>query len=149
MRRTFPAFARAAGRVVIGGAENGAAQSAGATKKRVRRKLRDPITITDRAADRIKELMQGHPDALGVRVGVQTRGCNGLSYTLNYATELQKFEDTVTDKGVTVVIEPKAIMHIVGTTMDFVEDELAAEFVFHNPNAKVRVPVCRALSARF
>ena len=107
MRRTFPAFARAAGRVVIGGAENGAAQSAGATKKRVRRKLRDPITITDRAADRIKELMQGHPDALGVRVGVQTRGCNGLSYTLNYATELQKFEDTVTDKGVTVVIEPK------------------------------------------
>ena len=65
-----------------------------------------------------------------------TRYCR---YTLNYADEIGKFEDTVKDKGVTVVIEPKAIMHIVGTTMDFVEDELAAEFVFHNPNATVRL----------
>ena len=68
-------MAKAAGRVVIGGAEKKAATGA----KRVRRKLRDPITITDTAAARIKELMDGQKDAVGVKIGVQTRGCNGLS----------------------------------------------------------------------
>ena len=69
---------KAAGRVVINGQK--AAESGGT--KRVRRKLRDPIVITDRAAERIKELMSGQPDAIAVRVGVQTRGCNGLSYVV-------------------------------------------------------------------
>mgnify|MGYP000406560972 CR=1 FL=1 len=86
MRRTLPFLAKAAGRIVVGnppGAETVAKTVATAGTKRVRRKLRDPITITERAADRIKELLDGQPDALGVRVGVQTRGCNGLSYVNN------------------------------------------------------------------
>eukprot|EP00940_MAST-03C_sp_MAST-3C-sp2_P002749 g2749.t1 len=90
---------------------------------------------TQAAADRIKYLI-GDKDVYGIRVGVRTRGCNGLSYTLNYAEGKEKFEDEVSEKGVRVLIEPKAIMHIVGSTMDFVEDELVSEFVFHNPNAK-------------
>ena len=97
--------------------------------------LKAPIEITDSAAQRIKELI-GDRDIYGIRVGIRTRGCNGLSYTLNYAESKNKFEDEVKDKGVTVLIEPKAVMHIVGSTMDFVEDELTSEFVFHNPNAK-------------
>ena len=97
--------------------------------------LKAPIEITDAAANRIKTLI-GDRDIYGIRIGIRTRGCNGLSYTLNYADSKNKFEDEVQDKGVTVLIEPKAVMHIVGSTMDFVEDELTSEFVFHNPNAK-------------
>ena len=97
--------------------------------------LKAPIEITDAAANRIKELI-GDKDIYGIRIGIRTRGCNGLSYTLNYAEGKNKFEDEVKDKGVTVLIEPKAVMHIVGSTMDFVEDELTSEFVSHNPNAK-------------
>ena len=97
--------------------------------------LKAPIEITDAAANRIKTLI-GDKDIYGIRIGIRTRGCNGLSYTLNYAESKIKFEDEVKDKGVTVLIEPKAVMHIVGSTMDFVEDELTSEFVFHNPNAK-------------
>ena len=90
---------------------------------------------TQAAADRIKEII-GTREIYGIRIGVRTRGCNGLSYTLDYADGKEKFEDEVIDKGVTVLIEPKAVMHIVGSTMDYVEDELVSEFVFHNPNAK-------------
>ena len=107
------------------------------SKKRPKRMLtlKAPIEITDAAANRIKTLI-GDKDIYGIRIGIRTRGCNGLSYTLNYAESKNKFEDEVKDKGVTVLIEPKAVMHIVGSTMDFVEDELTSEFVFHNPNAK-------------
>lgn len=101
-----------------------------------KRRLRDPIALSDQAADRIKFLMSNRPDAKGVVLGVKRRGCNGLSYTLNYATMEQKFLDKVDSKGVTVFIEPKALMHLIGTTMDYYEDDVAAEFRFQNPNAE-------------
>eukprot|EP00501_MAST-03F_sp_TOSAG23-6_P000944 GSMAST32.ASY1.ANO1.980.1 assembled CDS len=91
------------------------------------------LFCTDAAADRVKELLEGKDDVL--RIGVKTRGCNGLSYTMNYAKETEKFEEVVKEKGVTVVIESKALMHVC-TTMDYATDEISAEFVFHNPNAK-------------
>ena len=103
-----------------------------ATRRRV---LKDPIVVTERAAARIRTILSNDPHALGVRLGVCTRGCNGLSYTLDYAKERVKFEDEVTTHGVTVFIDPKALMHVIGTTMDFEEDEMRAEFVFNNPNA--------------
>mmetsp|Transcript_7250 Transcript_7250/g.9459 ORF Transcript_7250/g.9459 Transcript_7250/m.9459 type:complete len:232 (+) Transcript_7250:179-874(+) len=101
------------------------------------RKRKDPIVLTDSAVDRIKVLLSKRPDAVGVRLGVRTRGCNGLSYTLNYAEKdgEKKFETRIDSKGVSVFIEPKALMYMLGTTMDFYEDDLTAEFRFENPNA--------------
>ena len=104
---------------------------------RSRRAKVDALTVTDAAVNRIKTLLERKPEATGVRLGVRTRGCNGLSYTLDYLVgEPKPGEDLVETRGVRVVIEPKALIHIVGTTMDYKEDALAAEFVFNNPNAK-------------
>ena len=134
--------AASAGRVTTGAAGDGAPATAtpatsGAAKKKPRRRLLPaPLTVTANAAARIAELLSAKPDAIGVRLGVRTRGCNGLSYTLDYAEGKEKFEEEVPlEGGKLVLVEPKALMHIVGTEMDYVEDVLSAEFVFHNPNA--------------
>ena len=104
---------------------------------RSRRPKIDALTVTDAAVDRIKVLLSRKPEASGVRLGVRTRGCNGLSYTLDYLVgDAKPGEDVVETRGVKVAIEPKALMHLVGTTMDYKEDALQAEFVFNNPNAK-------------
>ena len=98
-----------------------------------------PIEITQRAALRIKELIKGKDDVIGVRLGVKRRGCNGYSYTMNYAEmdDLDpKKNEIVQDKDVTVLVDPKAVFFIVGTVMDYQETELASEFTFVNPNVK-------------
>ena len=96
------------------------------------------LLVTDAAADRIQALLasRGKP-AVGVRVGVRARGCSGLSYTLEFADEC-KFDEIVEDKGVTVLVYPKAVMFILGTEMDYVEEKLQSGFVFRNPNEKGR-----------
>ncbi len=97
------------------------------------------ITITDAAAQQIKHLLDSrHKDSLGIRVGVKTRGCSGMSYTIEYADEKEEFDEMVEDKGVTIFIDPKAMMFVLGTIMDFKEDKLASGFVFENPNEKGR-----------
>ncbi|MBM3554357.1 MAG: iron-sulfur cluster assembly accessory protein [Alphaproteobacteria bacterium] len=100
---------------------------------------RELISITDTAAERVKALLakRGKPSA-GIRVGVKTKGCSGLSYAIEYADERSKFDEVVEQKGVTVLIDPKAIMFIVGTEMDYVEEKLQSGFVFRNPNEKGR-----------
>ena len=122
-------LASAAGRVVANG-------DAAPARRRLPRKA--ALELTESAARRIAELLSKRPaqDAVAVRIGVRTRGCNGMSYTMNYATDKAKFEEEVEQHGARVFIESKALMHVVGTTMDFVEDELSSEFVFHNPNAE-------------
>ena len=101
--------------------------------------LRQAMTVTDAAAERIKALLSKRGKAsVGVRVGVRSRGCSGLSYTLEYADEKGKFDEIVEDKGVTILIDPKATMFILGTEMDFVEDKLQSGFTFRNPNEKGR-----------
>src|SRR5246127_2518303 len=101
--------------------------------------LRQAMTVTDAAASRIHALLEkrGKP-SLGIRVGVRSRGCSGLTYTLEYADEKGKFDEIVEDKGVTILIDPKATMFILGTEMDFVEDKLQSGFTFRNPNEKGR-----------
>jgi iron-sulfur cluster assembly protein len=98
-----------------------------------------PLTITDAAADRVKALLdkRGKPSA-GIRIGVRSKGCSGLSYTLEYADEISEFDETVEHNGITVLIDPKATMFILGTEMDFVEDKMQSGFVFRNPNEKGR-----------
>ncbi|WP_096704774.1 iron-sulfur cluster assembly accessory protein [Magnetospirillum sp. 15-1] len=98
-----------------------------------------PMTITDAAAERVKVLLakRGKP-SVGIRIGVRSKGCSGMSYTLEYADEKSQFDEILEDKGVTVLIDPKATMFILGTEMDFVEDKMQSGFVFKNPNEKGR-----------
>ncbi|EME69020.1 hypothetical protein H261_15562 [Paramagnetospirillum caucaseum] len=97
------------------------------------------MTITDAAAERVKALLakRGKP-SVGIRIGVRSKGCSGMSYTLEYADEKSQFDEILEDKGVTVLIDPKATMFILGTEMDFVEDKMQSGFVFKNPNEKGR-----------
>ena len=101
--------------------------------------LRQAMMVTDAAAQRIQALLarRGKP-SVGIRVGVRSRGCSGLTYTLEYADEKGKFDEVVQDKGVTILIDPKATMFIIGTEMDYVEDKLQSGFTFRNPNEKGR-----------
>ena len=97
------------------------------------------ITLTDSAAERVKRLVaKSDSPVLGLRVGVNTRGCSGLSYIVEYAKEQKKFEDVVEDKGVKIFIDPTAVMFLLGSEMDYVEDKFHSGFVFKNPNEKGR-----------
>src|SRR5271170_5749587 len=109
-----------------------------ALEKRMRAR-QQALRVTDAAAQRIQALLakRGKPSA-GIRIGVRSRGCSGLSYTLEYADEKGKFDEVVEDKGVTVLIDPKAVMFILGTEMDYVEEKLQNGFTFSNPNEKGR-----------
>jgi iron-sulfur cluster assembly accessory protein len=103
------------------------------------RATKQALTVTEAAAERIQALLaqRGTP-SVGIRVGVRSRGCSGLSYTLEYADERGKFDEVVEDKGVTVLIDPKAVMFILGTEMDYIEEKLQSGFTFRNPNEKGR-----------
>ncbi len=97
------------------------------------------ITLTDAAAERVKRLIaKSDKPVLGLRVGVKTRGCSGLSYFVEYAEEQKKFEDVVEDKGVKIFIDPTATMFLIGSEMDYVEEQFQTGFVFKNPNESGR-----------
>lgn len=97
------------------------------------------VQITDRAAEHIQALLaKREKPSVGVKVGIRTRGCSGLSYTVEYADEIGKFDEVVEDKGVRVLIDPKAVMFLIGTQMDYVDEKFKSGFVFTNPNEKGR-----------
>jgi len=106
-----------------------------AVLKPARRERPKPVRLSDAAASRIREIMAGADGRYqGVRVGVTNGGCAGMSYTMDYAEKVEPLDEVVEDKGVRIFIEPKAILFLIGTEMDFVREKLGARFVFNNPN---------------
>ena len=97
-----------------------------------------PIIITPLAASRINDLiLSKNPKPLGLRIGIRKRGCNGLSFTMNYVMDIIVKDITVkADNGVLIYIDPSAIFNIIGTVMDWKEDEISSEFTFLNPKSK-------------
>ncbi|MCT8974443.1 Fe-S cluster assembly scaffold SufA [Microbaculum marinisediminis] len=93
------------------------------------------VTLTEAAAERVREIIANSDKSIvGVRVGVKNGGCAGMSYTMEYAEDVAAFDEVVEDKGVKVLIDPKAVLFLLGTEMDFQVDTLSARFVFNNPN---------------
>jgi len=120
-------------------APNAEAAAAGAKARRAPRPRPAAITLTASAVERVRALLdkRGKP-SVGIRIGVRTKGCSGLSYTIEYADAKGPADDQVDQDGVTVLIDPKATMFILGTEMDYVEEKLQTGFVFRNPNEKGR-----------
>lgn len=99
------------------------------------RALPKAITLTDAAADRVQAIMNtAEEDYIGLRIGVKNGGCAGMSYTMDYATEQAQFDEVVEEKGIKILIDPKAILFLLGTEMDFEESKMSSGFVFNNPN---------------
>ncbi|CAJ1445508.1 unnamed protein product, partial [Effrenium voratum] len=96
-------------------------------------------SVTKTAASRLGALMarRSDPGTIGVRVGLRQRGCNGMSYTMDYTDKVNKFDEVVeAEGGIKVVVDSKAVMFLIGTEMDFVSNDVGNEFVFNNPNKK-------------
>ena len=105
------------------------------TTTRVRRERQKVIRLSDAAAARIHDIMaKSEGRYIGVRVGVKNGGCAGMSYTMDYAESQGPLDEVVEDKGVRILVDPKAVMFLVGTEMDFKREKLAQKFIFTNPN---------------
>ena len=102
---------------------------------RPRRPRPKVVTLTDAAAARVQEIMSRADEAyVGLRVGVKNGGCAGQEYVFEYAKEKGPIDEVVEDKGVTILIEPKAVLFLIGTEIDYEVTKLSSKFVFHNPN---------------
>ena len=100
-----------------------------------RRERPKALRLTDAAADQIRSAIdKAEKPIAGVRVGLKNAGCAGMTYTMDYAEQQNPLDEVVEDKGVRILIDPKAILFLIGTEMDFVRDKMQARFVFNNPN---------------
>ncbi|HWE46425.1 MAG TPA: iron-sulfur cluster assembly accessory protein [Caulobacteraceae bacterium] len=105
------------------------------TTPRARRPRPKVVSLTDRAAERVREIMaRAEKPYAGLRVGVKNGGCAGQEYQLEYADAANPLDEVVEDKGVTILIEPKAVLFLIGTEIDYETTPLASKFVFRNPN---------------
>ena len=100
--------------------------------------MKQVITLSDRAANRIKEILSKDQNSSGVRIGVKSGGCAGMSYVMEYAKNANPNDEIIEAKGVKVLIDPKAIIYLLGTEMDYKKEELSSTFVFKNPNETER-----------
>ncbi len=102
---------------------------------RARRPRPQAVTLTEAAAERVREIIaRSETPIAGLRVGVKNSGCAGQEYVLAYAEAADPLDEVVTDKGVTILIEPKAVLFLIGTEIDYEVGRLASKFVFRNPN---------------
>ncbi|MCB1549066.1 MAG: Fe-S cluster assembly scaffold SufA [Hyphomicrobiaceae bacterium] len=92
------------------------------------------ISLTDAAVARIKAIMASKPGAVGLRIGVKNGGCAGMEYTMEWAESVERLDEVVEQDGAKVLIDPKAILFLLGTEMDFKVEKLRSGFVFNNPN---------------
>ena len=105
------------------------------TTTRPRRPRPKAVSLTDVAAERVREIMaKADKPAVGIRVGVKNGGCAGQEYTFAYADEIGPLDEVVEDKGVTILIDPKAVLFLIGSEIDYETTRLASKFVFRNPN---------------
>ena len=101
--------------------------------------MKQVITLSDNAANRIKEIISNdETKSVGVRVGVKAGGCAGMSYVMEYAKEINPTDEIIEDKGVKVFIDPSAIMYLLGTEMDYKKEQFSSTFIFKNPNETER-----------
>ena len=101
--------------------------------------MKQVITLSDNAANRIKEIMsKDKSKSIGVRVGVKSGGCAGMSYNMEYAQEVNPNDEVIEDKGVKVFVDSSAIMYLLGTEMDYKKDKFSSSFIFKNPNETER-----------
>lgn len=101
--------------------------------------MRQAITVSPAALEQIRALLKKREKpSIGIRVGLKTKGCNGLAYSIEYADEKHALDECITVDDITILIDPKAIMFLIGTEMDFVSDKFQSGFVFSNPNEKGR-----------
>lgn len=96
------------------------------------------VSLTPAAVARVRDLLDREQGAAGLRLGVKSTGCSGMSYKLDFAREITATDEVVEADGVKVVVDPTAVMFVIGTEIDWVEDKLGAMFVFRNPNEKAR-----------
>ncbi len=100
-----------------------------------RRERPKVVTLTDSAATRMKEIMDAAQEQfIGVKIGVKNGGCAGMEYTMDYATQAGPLDEVVEENGIKILIDPKAILFLIGTQIDFVTEKLSQRFVFNNPN---------------
>ena len=101
--------------------------------------MKQVIKLTDNAALRIKEIMSKDENkSLGVRVGIKSGGCAGMSYVMEYSKEVNPNDELIEDKGVKVYIDSAAVMYLLGTEMDYKREDFSSSFVFNNPNETER-----------
>ena len=97
------------------------------------------ITLSNNAAERIKKIMsRAENSAIGVRIGVKSGGCAGMTYIMEYASDIKSNEEVIEEKGVKILIDPKAIMYLLGTEMDYKKEKFSSQFIFKNPNETER-----------
>jgi iron-sulfur cluster assembly protein len=93
------------------------------------------MTLTEAAAERVREIMnRSERPVMGLRVGVKNGGCAGMEYTMEWADRQEKLDEVIEDKGVRVFIDPKAVLFLLGTEMDYRVEKLKSGFIFNNPN---------------